>query len=273
MSFYRSKKFTDLEVEVKNLHQLWVSLNNPDQMNAITTKMIDSLVEVLSYADFDKTIKVIVLTGNGKNFCAGGDIKAMEEKSGMFAGESNELRARYQHGIQRIPLCIESVSTPIIAMVNGAAVGAGCDLSMMCDLRIGSEKTRFAETFTRMGLVPGDGGTFFLQRVVGYAKAMEMFLMAKPFEGFKAKEFGLLNFLVDEASLIDETIKLADAVASQAPVAQKLTKKAMKISYLHDLQSSLDVLASFQGISQRTADHFEAIKSFKEKRTPNFLGE
>lgn len=272
MSFY-AKSFPDLEILVKNTHQLWVTLNNPDQMNAITTNMINSLTEVLTHADFDKNIRVVVITGKGKNFCAGGDIKAMEEKSGMFAGESNELRSRYQHGIQRIPQCIENLSVPVIAMVNGAAVGAGCDLSMMCDLRVGSEKTKFAETFTRMGLVPGDGGTFFLQRVVGYSKAMQMFLTSKSFEGKEALDFGLMNFLFEDSKMAEEVEKLAETIASLAPVAQKLTKKAMKVSYMHDLQTSLDMLASFQGISQRTSDHFEAIKSFKEKRSPNFSGE
>lgn len=272
MNFY-SQSFADLEITVKNTHQLWVTLNNPDQMNAITTNMINSLTSVLTHADFDQDIRVVVITGKGKNFCAGGDIKAMEEKSGMFAGDSNELRARYQHGIQRIPQCIEHISVPVIAMVNGAAVGAGCDLSMMCDLRVGSPKTKFAETFTRMGLVPGDGGTFFLQRVIGYSKAMQMFLTSKAFEGKEALDFGLMNFLFEDSQLEAETEKLADTIASLAPVAQKLTKKAMKVSYMHDLQTSLDMLASFQGISQRTADHFEAIKSFKEKRSPNFSGE
>lgn len=271
MSFYQNT-FPDLEVAVKKNHQLWVTLNNPDQMNAITTPMIDSLTEVLRQADFDPEIRVVVITGKGKNFCAGGDIKAMEEKSGMFAGESNELRSRYQHGIQRIPQCIENLSVPVIAMVNGAAVGAGCDLSMMCDMRTGNSKSKFAETFTRMGLVPGDGGTFFLQRVIGYSKAMQMFLTAKSYEGKEALDFGLLSFLFEDSNLESETEKLADTVASLAPVAQKLTKKAMKVSYLHDLQTSLDMLASYQGISQRTSDHFEALKSFKEKRSPRFSG-
>ena len=271
MSFY-FQHFPDLEVAVRNSHQLWVTLNNPDQMNAISTNMIHSLIEVLNHADFDQDIRVVVLTGKGVNFCAGGDLKAMEECSGMFAGESNELRARYQHGIQKIPQCIENLSVPIIAMVNGAAIGAGCDLTMMCDLRVGNSKTKFAETFTRMGLVPGDGGTFFLQRVLGYSKAMQMFLTSKGHEGRAALDFGLLNFLFEDADLEAETLKLAHTIASLAPVAQKLTKKAMKVSYMHDLQTSLDMLAGFQGIAQRTSDHFEAVKSFKEKRTPNFKG-
>ena len=271
MSFY-SQQFPDIEVIIKKNHQLWLTLNNPDQMNAISSNMIDSLIEVLTHADFDQEIRVVVITGKGKNFCAGGDIKAMEECSGMFAGESNELRARYQHGIQRIPQCIENLSVPVIAMVNGAAIGAGCDLSMMCDLRVGNSKTKFAETFTRMGLVPGDGGTFFLQRVLGYSKAMQMFLTAKSFEGREALDFGLINFLFEDTDFESETEKLADTLASLAPVAQRLTKKAMKVSYMHDLQTSLDMLASFQGIAQRTSDHFEAVKSFKEKRSPNFKG-
>ena len=271
MSFY-SQEFKHLKLKVLEENQLWLTLNNESQSNAITYEMIDSLIKVLTYADFDQNIRVIVLTGAGKNFCSGGDIKAMEEKSGMFAGESNELRMRYMHGIQSIPKKMEEMSKPIIALVNGAAIGAGCDLSMMCDLRIGTSSSKFGETFTKMGLVPGDGGTFFLTRVIGFSKAMQMFLTGEIFEGKKALEFGLLNFLFEDSNVVDETIKLAAKVASNAPVAQMMTKKAMKLSYLHDLHSSLDLLASFQGISQRTSDHFEAIKAFKEKRTPQFSG-
>lgn len=275
MSFY-NKKFPHLNVEVKSHNQLWLELNNPAQMNAITYEMINSLTTVLEYADYDQDIRVVVLSGNGKNFCAGGDIKAMEEKTGMFSGDSNELRAHYEHGIQRIPRTIEKISVPLIAMVNGAAIGAGCDLSMMCDFRVGNKKTKFAETFTRLGLVPGDGGTFFLQRVVGYAKAMQMFLTAKIYEGRSAYEFGLMSEFVDSQdseALIEKTKELAELVAKGAPVAQKLTKKAMKASYLYDLENSLNLLSSFQGIAQRTEDHFEALDAFKNKRDPNFKGQ
>lgn len=270
---YLNQVYPHLKLTLKNSHQLWLTLNNPEQMNAITIPMIDSLVSVLKQADFDPQIRVIVLCGEGKSFCAGGDIKAMEEKSGMFKGESNELRLRYMHGIQQIPRCIEEISTPMIAMVNGAAIGAGCDLAMMCDLRVGSQSSTFAETFTRMGLVPGDGGTFFLQRVVGYSKAMQMFLTAEVFQGQRAFDFGLLNNLFEDSELVSQTTQLADVLAGLSPVAQSMTKKAMKISYLHDLHTSLDVLASFQGITQRTSDHFEALSAFKEKRNPKFKSE
>ncbi len=272
MSFCQ-QTFPHIKTAIKNSHQLWITLDNESQSNAITYEMIDSLTKVLSYADFDRDIRVIVLTGAGKNFCSGGDIKAMEEKSGMFAGESNELRMRYMHGIQSIPKKMEEISKPVIALVNGAAIGAGCDLSMMCDLRVGTSKTKFGETFSKMGLVPGDGGTFFLTRVAGFRLAMEMFLTAKIYEGNEALKLGLLNFLFEDSNIVDETVKLADQIAANAPVAISMTKKAMKLSYLHDLQSSLDLLASFQGITQRTSDHFEALQAFKEKRTPKFNNE
>ncbi len=272
MSFYL-QSFDDLIVEVKNDHELWIKLNNPEQMNAITLPMVDSLVRVLTHADFDKNIRVIVLSGEGRAFCAGGDIKAMATKTGMFAGESNELRSRYQHGIQRIPKCIEELSVPVVALVNGAAVGAGCDLAMMCDLRIGNSHSKFAETFTRMGLVPGDGGTFFLQRVIGYSKAMQMFLTGSMITGKDAFHFGLLSYFFEDSSFEVESNKIIKSICEQSPIAQKLTKKSMKMAYLNDLHSCLDQLAAYQGISQRTSDHFEALKSFQEKRTPHFLGE
>jgi len=268
MAFYEHT-YPHLKLQQKG-HQLWLTLNNPEQSNAITLEMVDSLCKVLKHADFDANIRVIILSGEGKNFCSGGDVKAMSEKTGMFQGESNELRMRYMHGIQQIPKTIEDLSTPVIAMVNGAAIGAGCDLAMMCDLRIGTASTKFGETFTKIGLIPGDGGTFFLQRVVGYAKAMEMTLTADLYEGQKAKDFGLMNFLVEDSQLSLETEKLATKIANNAPVAQQMAKKAMKISYLHDLQTSLDLLAAFQGITQRTQDHFEALEAVKAKRAVDF---
>lgn len=270
LDFY-SQSFPHLKVEKKS-QQLWLTLNNPEQSNAITTEMIDSLCGVLKYADFDRDVRVIILTGEGKNFCSGGDIKAMSEKTGMFQGESNELRLRYVYGIQQIPKTLEEVSTPVIAMVNGAAIGAGCDLAMMCDLRVGSVSTKFGETFTKIGLVPGDGGTFFLQRIVGFAKAMEMTLTGDIYEGQKAKDFGLLNILTEDRALKADTEQFAEKIAANAPVAQAMAKKALKVSYLHDLQTSLDLLAGFQGIAQRTQDHFEALAAAKAKRAPKFQG-
>lgn len=270
MSFYQNQ-YPFIKQEMKN-NLLWVTLNNPQQSNAITDEMIQSLVTVLKYADFDPEVRVIILTGEGSSFCAGGDTKAMESKTGMFAGESNELRMRYAHGIQQIPKCIEDLSKPIIAMVNGPAIGAGCDLAMMCDLRVGTAKSKIGETFVKLGLVPGDGGTFFLQRIVGFSRAMQMSLTGEIVSGEEAFKMGLLNYFTSEELLQTETETLANKIAQNSPVAVQMTKKAMKMAYLNDLNTILDLSAAYQGIAQRTEDHFESLSAMKNKKTPNLKG-
>lgn len=261
-----SQNLAHLSTEIKNQNQLWITLNNPEKMNAISYEMIDSLTATLFKAEMNPDVKVIVIRGAGKAFSAGGDVQAMKDKSGMFHGDSNELRMRYMQGIQKIPKCMEDLSKPIIAMVNGAAIGAGCDLSMMCDLRIGCEESRFGETFAKLGLVPGDGGTFFLTRIVGFAKAMQMTMTAEIISGKKAFEFGLMNYYVETADLEKETSALATKIASLPAVALQMAKKSLKAAYRHDLQVNLDLLAAFQGIAQRTPDHEAAVNAFFEKK-------
>lgn len=255
-----------LNAEIKNNHILWITLNQPEKLNAISYEMIHSLVTTLFQAEMDSQIKVIVITGSGRAFSSGGDVQAMQNKSGMFQGDSNELRMRYMQGIQKIPKCMEDLSKPVIAMVNGPAVGAGCDLAMMCDLRIGCEDSKFGETFAQLGLVPGDGGTFFLTRVVGFAKAMQMTMTAEIIVGKKAYDFGLLNYLVPSADLEAETEQLANKIALLPPVALQMAKKSLKAAYLNDLQVNLDLLAAYQGIAQRTQDHENAVTRFLNKK-------
>ena len=275
MAFY-DQNFSHLKVRrgKKNFKSsLWIGLNNPETRNALSPEMIKSLTGVMRYADADPEIQVMVLYGEGTSFSSGGDIKAMEKKEGMFKGEPNELRLNYIHGIQTIPKTIEDLQTPLIAMVNGSAIGAGCDLATMCDLRIGSEKSKFGVTFSKLSLVPGDGGVFFLPRVVGYSKAMEMFLTGDLYKGKVAYNLGLLNYFSEnDNDLIIETEKLVLKILSNGPVALSMTKRALKHGLKGDLSACLDLMAAYQGISQRTHDHFEALKSFKEKRGPNFTG-
>ncbi|WPU66366.1 enoyl-CoA hydratase-related protein [Peredibacter starrii] len=268
MSFYL-RPFEDLLVEKKK-HTLWITLNRPEASNAYSTGMVKALVEVLRFADIDNEIRAIVITGAGKNFCAGGDVKAMKGKSGMFAGGSNELRETYQAGIQQIPATIVNLKTPVIAMVNGAAVGAGCDLAAMCDMRIASEEAVFAETFAKVGLVPGDGGAFFLTRLIGFGKAMEMFLTCKMISATEAKNIGLVNQVVLPNDLKNRTEELADHLATLPPIALQMTKKAVIHSYQNDLNSHLELMAAYQGITQRSSDHFKALDGMIEKKTPTF---
>jgi enoyl-CoA hydratase/carnithine racemase len=271
MSFYQTE-FEHLKVR-KEDNLLWLTLNNPSMSNAITDEMIESLCQVLSYADADNEVRVIILTGEGKSFCAGGDIKAMKNKTGMFAGESFELRNRYSKGIQRIPRMIESLQKPIIAMVNGAAIGAGCDLVAMCDLKVASNRANFGETFTKLGLIPGDGGPFFLARTIGYSKAMEMYLTGKIYSAQEALTMGLVSSLFEADELEQGARELASMISANAPAAVQFTKTAMKRALKDELEAHLNLMSAYQGISQRTADHFEAIDAFLEKRTPEFKGE
>jgi enoyl-CoA hydratase/carnithine racemase len=256
----------------KNENVLWLSLNNPATSNSITYEMIDSIVATLKTAENDFSVRVVVLTGEGKNFCSGGDLKNMQTRTEMFAGEGNELRQRYEQGIQQLSKAVESFSKPLIAMVNGAAAGAGCDLACMCDIRLGTEKTKFLESFVKIGLVPGDGGSFFLQRIVGFAKAMELTLTGREVKADEALAIGLLNKVVQAEQLKAEAAQIASQIAALPAAAVQMSKKAVKVSYQHDLNVSLDLLAAYQGISQRTHDHFEALKAIDEKRQPKFEG-
>lgn len=264
----------DLLVKKEN-HLLWITLNRPESANAISLDMVDSLCRELQAAELDPEVRVVILKGAGKHFCAGGDVKAMHECSGMFAGQSNELRLRYHQGIQRIPRTIEAFQKPIIAMIHGAAVGAGLDLACMCDLRVASMKARFAQTFSKLSLVPGDGGSFFLQRVVGYTKAMEMFLTADFYDATEAKNFGLISRLVnstEEKDLEEQVRELAQKISQLAPVSLSMTKMALKRGRTEDLNSQLELLAALQGIAQRTQDHQKAVEAQLKGESPEFSG-
>ena len=249
---------------------LHISLNRPEVSNAINYDMVHSLVSTFNLAEQDKNVRAVVLTGEGKNFCSGGDLKNMLNKTDMFEGDNDELRRRYEQGIQKISKAVEGFTKPIVAAVNGAAAGAGCDLACMCDIRIGTSETKFLENFVKVGLVPGDGGSFFLQRIVGFAKAVEMTLTGRTVKADEAARIGLLNNIVPAEQLLTEATQIAEQLASLPAAAMQMSKKALKISYLHDLNTSLDLLAAYQGISQRTGDHFEAINAIKENRTPIF---
>ncbi|MBY0517142.1 MAG: enoyl-CoA hydratase/isomerase family protein [Bacteriovoracaceae bacterium] len=251
-------------------HVLWVWLNRPEASNAYSDSMVVDLPSVIEAANRDSQVRVIVLAARGKNFCAGGDVKAMKDHTGMFAGEANELRERYMFGIQQIPLALSRLSKPVIAMVQGAAVGAGCDLVAMCDLRVASTEASFAETFAKVGLVPGDGGAWFLIRAVGHSKASEMFFTGKTYKASEAQQMGLIHETVSSDQLISHTKKLAEQLASLPPIALQLTKKSIQHAYESPLNLHLDLVASFQAITQRSSDHHKAVEGLLSKKTMSF---
>lgn len=249
-------------------HILTLTLNRPDSSNAWTTEMISEFVSKLKSADENNDVRVIVITGAGKHFCAGGDIFQMKNKEEMFAGEPNELRERYHRGIQQIPRALAGLSTPTIAMVNGAAIGAGLDLACMCDIRVAAPKAKFGETFTNLALIAGDGGSYFLQRVVGFAKAMELSLSARVIDINEAKDIGLVNYCGEDYEKY--CYELAKSIADKPPVATQLMKRAIENAYRDDLERHLNLLSAYQGITQRTQDHSGAIDSLIEKKSTKY---
>lgn len=249
-----------MEIITKD-QETWLYFNRPQAKNALNLEMIKEIVFCLNEFERNPQSKVLIITGRGDGFCAGGDIFDMKNKTGMFAGGSMELAHLYREGIQQIPLAFEKVSKPVIALVNGAAVGAGCDIACMCDMRIATDQAFFAETFSKLGLVPGDGGAYFLQRVVGYKNAMEMILTARKYSAQKALEMGLVNHVEPSEEVLEYMTSLTQNIKSLSLDALRMSKLLMKQAYQSDLSSHLDYSAFMQGLAQRSTDHNNFLSS------------
>jgi enoyl-CoA hydratase/carnithine racemase len=258
----------------KKGHVVTLTLNRHETRNAISEdEMVDAIVEACSRINADQEVRVAIITGAGSAFSSGGNVKDMRDKKGMFGGTGTEIRDGYRNGIQRIPLAVQSLEVPIIAAVNGAAIGAGCDLTMMCDMRVASEKALFAESFVKVGLIPGDGGAWFLPRVIGQSRANEMAYTGEPVNAQKALEWGMVSSVVSQDELMTAANELASRIAVNPPMALRMTKKLIKESEHSSLDSLLEMSANLQALAHQTKDHAEAVDAIIEKRSPNFIGE
>lgn len=250
-----------------------ITLDRPEARNAYSDRMVDELIAAFDEAETDATVRAIVLTGAGKAFSAGGDLKAMQRDEGMFEGDDAvSLRRSYVRGIQRVPERIARVDKPIVAAVNGAAIGAGLDLACMCDLRIASTKAKLGSTFVKVGLVPGDGGAFFLARTIGFPRALELMLTGRVVDADRALALGLVHEVVEPDEVLPRARAVAEEIAANAPLAVQLTKRAAYRSWETELQTALELAASYQGIVQRSADHREGVSAILEKREAQFEG-
>lgn len=255
-------------------HVFSVTLNRPDIHNAMSHQaMIEELVAACHEANHNPEIRVMILTGAGESFCAGGNIKDMRDRSGMFGGSAAEIEQAYRDGIQRIPKALWQVEVPVIAAVNGAAVGAGCDMSMMCDIRIASSRARFAESFVKLGIIPGDGGAWFLPRVVGAARAAQMSLTGEMIDARTALEWGLVNELCSPEDLMPRAQELAEQIAANPPLAVRETKRLLRASSTLPLEDMLVECATAQSRLHHTDDHHEALAAFIEKRRGQYRGQ
>lgn len=243
-----------------------LTLNRHDVRNALTgTGLIEDIIAVADWVNRCDDVSVLIMTGAGSAFSSGGNVKDMAERGGDFAGDVAEVATRYRRGIQRIPLALQQVEVPIIAAVNGPAVGAGFDLANMADIRIASTKAKFGETFLNLGIIPGDGGAWFMQRLIGYQQAFEMTLSGRIVGADEAKRLGLVLDVVEPDQLMSRAHDIATRFAAQPPKALRLTKRLMKMAQRMELKDFLDLCAAFQGMCHNEPEHLEAVQRMLDK--------
>ena len=245
-----------------------LTLNRPDRRNSFTLSMIHRWADLLIEANTDETVRVIVVTGAGGAFCAGIDLDELETIELTPQARRNFLTDE----VHRVARAVEASDKPIIAAVAGAAVGAGMDMALMCDMRIVAQSAKFAESYVNLGLVPGDGGAYYLPRLVGTAKALELLLTGDTVTGQEAVDLGIANHVVADELLMDTVMNLAAKIAAKPPVAVQLIRHTVYQSQNVDLTTALNLVASQMGVAMLTQDHKEALAAFREKRPGNFQG-
>ncbi len=245
-----------------------ITLNRPEVKNAFSHEMITLWRQFLEKARDDKRIMAIIVTGKGDTFCSGGNVKDMRDNGFQLW----DMKKFLWEGVHRIALTLEDLDKPVIAAVNGYAMGAGMDMALMCDMRICSNKALFAEAYINMGIAAGDGGAYFLPRIVGTSKALELLLTGDMLNAEEALKLGIVNKVVDHENLMDETFRLANKIAAKAPLAVQMMKRAVYQGQTHSLRTHLDYISSHMALLSVTEDHKEAINAFLEKRKPVFHG-
>ncbi len=264
--------FNEILFEMKN-RIATLTLNRPEIRNAISSiEIIEEIETACQMVNNDMSVNVLIITAKDPAFSAGGNVKDMAAKKGMFGGTPAQLMENYRKNIQRIPLAVHEVAVPTIAAVNGPAIGAGCDLALMCDMRIASEKAKFGETFLSVGIIPGDGGAYFLPRVVGMARACEMTFTGEVIDAGKASDIGLVNHMVSHDQLMEAAFELAVKIADKPPEALRMAKRLLYSGQSSTLRQLLDQSAACQALCHHTEDHQEALSAMFEKREPAFKG-
>jgi enoyl-CoA hydratase/carnithine racemase len=245
-------------------------MNQPEVRNILTgNSAIDEFVDACAQIAKDTSVRAVIVTGAGPVFCAGGNLKDMQRYSRDNI-DPEVIREEYRHGIQRLPLAIYNLDVPTIAAVNGPAIGAGCDLACMCDIRIATDKAYFAESFIKLGLVPGDGGAWLLPRVVGMSRAAEMSFTGDAVSAQDAVSYGLISRIVPADKLLEEANQLADRIATNPGPALRMTKRLLREGQHTRLDTLLELSAGFQALAHKTPHHVEAVAAFVEKRPAVF---
>lgn len=242
------------------------TMNRPGTRNALSDPdAVEALLDLCETVNRDLTARVLVLTGAGPAFSSGGNLKTLRGDMGDGLGEAVHSRYAYRNGIQRVPSALCNLEVPTIAAVNGPAYGAGNDLACMCDIRIASRSAVFAESFVKLGLVPGDGGAWLLSRAVGMSRACEMAFTGDPIDADQALRWGLVSEVLEPEALMPAALKLARRIAANPPHALRMTKRLMREAQHARLDTVLEMSAGFQALAHHTADHGAAIDAFLDE--------
>ncbi len=247
-----------------------LTMNQPETRNPLTgNSAVAEFVAACEQIEADASVKAVIVTGAGTAFSSGGNVKDMAR---FFEQDiaPEKIREEYRRGIQRLPLALYNLPVPTIAAVNGAAIGAGCDLACMCDIRIAAPEAKFAESFVRVGIVPGDGGAWLLPRVVGQSKAAELAFTGEAIDADEALRIGLVSQISAPGELLTTARALARRIAANPGPALRLTKKLLREGQHLRLDSLLELSAAYQALAHKTPQHEEAVRAFIEKRPPKF---
>lgn len=262
-----------LQIETAN-HVTTLTINRPETMNPLGAKGDGDAFSVACDAiNLDMNVRCVILTSAGRAFSAGGDIKAMKERTGSFGGNAPEISDGYRNNIHKVLRALYGLRVPLIAAVNGPAIGLGCDLACLGDIRIASDKAKFGVTFLKLGIIPGDGGTWILPRIIGEARAAELFYTGDVIDAQTALDWGLVSRVVAHESLVDEAQALAGKIAAMPPHALRHAKNLMRQGRSTSYDTALEMAANTQALMHLTGDHMEGIDALLEKRAAVFKGE
>ncbi len=254
-------------------HIALMTLNRPDMLNALG-QLGDgpAIAAVCAEIAADPAIRCAILTGSGRAFSAGGDVKAMREKTGAFAGSPADIREGYRRNIHLIVRSLYNLEVPLIAAINGPAIGLGCDVACMADIRIAAEEARMGVTFLKLGLIPGDGGAWLMPRIVGASRAAELLFTGDVIDAPTALNWGLVSRVVPGDRLLGEAFALAERIAQQPPQALRLAKTLLRHGMQSGYETIMEMSAAAQALMHETEDHMEGVNAILEKRVPNFRG-
>lgn len=251
-------------------HILVLTMHHPETRNALTgNTAVAEILQACAEVERDTSIRVVVLTARGSVFSSGGNLKDMQRYY-TERPSAEAIRNEYRQGIQRLPKALYHLDVPVIAAINGPAIGAGLDLACMCDIRIAAESATFAESFVKVGLVPGDGGAWLLPRAVGRSMAAEMAFTGQSLSAAQALACGLVSRVVPGDALLDEAMDLARRIAANPGGVLRMTKRLLREGERNSLESVLEISASYQAIAHQSPDHEEAVRAFLEKRPAQF---